>query len=112
MTTRSFIAGLAALALAACSGPQPAGTPPERRGASSALSGTRPNVGERPGDVTLAIGTSDGGGRLRIDAEEHERPARISLPAGPAALTVGLGHAGDAARAVQARMSTIVLHRR
>jgi arylsulfatase A-like enzyme len=38
------MAGLAALALAACSGPQPAGTPPERGGASSTLSGTRPNV--------------------------------------------------------------------
>ena len=69
-------------------------------------------MGNAPADVGFTVGTPAGHGRLRIDPAGAETPARLTLPAGPAVLTVELEHAGDADRAVQARMSAIILRRR
>ena len=68
--------------------------------------------GEAPRNVGFTVGTPAGRGRVRIDPEGEETPARFTLPAGPVELTVALDEVGDAARAAQARMSAIVLHRR
>ena len=69
-------------------------------------------IGKAPWDVAFTVGTPAGRGRLRIDPEGQETPARITLPAGPVVLTVELEHAGDADRTAQARMSAVVLRRR
>jgi hypothetical protein len=69
-------------------------------------------MGKVPQDVGFTVGTPVGRGRLRIDPEGAETPARLTLSEGPVVLTVELEEAGDATRAARARMSAIVLRRR
>jgi hypothetical protein len=69
-------------------------------------------LGDAPRDVGFTVGTPNGRDRLHIDPEGLETPARLTLPAGPAVLTVELESPGEADATARARMSTIVLRRR
>jgi hypothetical protein len=65
--------------------------------------------GAPPRDATFTVSTTFGAGRLEIDAEGQQKPARLALPPGPTVLRLELTRAGQPETLADARMIRLLL---